>query len=44
MGIATGDTIVSTTMDIPANMETGPSRINVIANGISSPPSLVTVQ
>ena len=44
MGIATGNTIVSTTMDIPANMETGPTRINVIANGIPSPPRMVTVQ
>jgi Voltage gated chloride channel len=44
MGIATGNTIVSTTMDIPSNMETGPSRIEVIANGIPSRPRLVTVQ
>ena len=44
MGIATGNTIVSTTMDIPANMETGPTRIEVVANGIPSPPRTVTVQ
>jgi hypothetical protein len=44
MGIATGNTIVSTTMDIPASMETGSTRIQVIANGIPSPPRLVTVQ
>ena len=44
MAIATGNTIVSTTMDIPASMESGPTRINVIANGILSPPRLVTVQ
>jgi len=44
MGIATGNTIVSTTMDIPANMETGSTRIEVIANGIPSRPRQVTVQ
>jgi hypothetical protein len=44
MAIATGNTIVSTTMDIPADMETGSTRINVVANGIPSPPRLVTVQ
>jgi hypothetical protein len=44
MGIATGNTLVSTTMDVPVKMETGPTRINVIANGIPSPPRQVTVQ
>ena len=44
MGIVTGNTIVSTTMDIPANMETGPTRMEVIANGIPSRPRQVTVQ
>ena len=44
MAIATGNAIVSTMMDIPANMETGPSRIEVVANGIPSRGRQVTVQ
>jgi hypothetical protein len=44
MAIATGSTVVSTMVDIPANAETGPSRIQVVANGIASPARRVTIQ
>ncbi len=44
MGIATGTTIVSTMMDIPATAETGASRIQVVANGIASKARQVTIQ
>ena len=44
MAIATGSAIVSTMVDIPANAETGSSRIEVVANGIASRPRRVTIQ
>jgi hypothetical protein len=44
MGIATGSTIVSTTLDVPAAAETGASTIAVVANGIASRPKRVTIQ
>ena len=44
MGIATGSTIVSTTFDVPANAETGTSRVVVVANGIPSHGKRVTIQ
>ena len=44
MGIATGSTIVSTMVDVPANAETGASRIEVVANGIASRARQVTIQ
>jgi hypothetical protein len=44
MAIATGSTIVSTMLDVPANAETGSSRIEVVANGIASRPKRVTIQ
>jgi len=44
MAIATGSTIVSTMVDIPANAETGSSNIEVVANGIASRPRRVTIQ
>jgi hypothetical protein len=44
MAIATGSTIVSTMVDVPANAETGSSRFEVVANGISSRPKRVTIQ
>ena len=44
MAIATGSTIVSTMIDIPANAETGASRIEVVANGIGSRSRPVTIQ
>jgi hypothetical protein len=43
MGIATGNKIVSTTFDVPASLQAGPSLIFVIANGIPSIPKLVQV-
>jgi hypothetical protein len=44
MAIATGMARVSTMFDVPANAETGPSMIEVVANGIGSKPRPVTVQ
>jgi hypothetical protein len=44
MAIATGSAIVSTMLDVPANAETGPSRIQVVANGISSTARRVIIQ
>jgi hypothetical protein len=44
MAIATGNAIVSTMADIPTNMETGPSRIEVVANGIPSRARQVAIQ
>ena len=44
MAIATGQAQVSTMFDVPAGAETGPSTIEVVANGIASKPKPVTVQ
>jgi hypothetical protein len=44
MGVATGNTVVSTTFDVPATMETGPSALSVVANGIASTPVLIKVR
>jgi hypothetical protein len=44
MAIATGSAIVSTMVDIPANVETGTSRIEVVANGIASRARPVMIQ
>jgi hypothetical protein len=43
MGVATGNTIVSTLFDVPAGMETGAGSLTVVANGIASVPVSVTV-
>jgi hypothetical protein len=43
MGVATGNTTVSTNFDVPSGIETGPSSIVVVANGIPSAPTSVTV-
>ncbi len=43
MAIQTGSTPVSTQFDVPAGMETGPSSLVVIANGIASSPASVSV-
>jgi hypothetical protein len=43
MGVATGSTIVSTNFDVPAGIETGASELFVVANGIASAASAVTV-
>ena len=44
MAIATGNTLVSTMFDVPAAAETGPSRFEVVANGIASKAKAVTIQ
>src|SRR5262249_20206025 len=44
MGDATGTTPVSTNFDVPANAETGASKLAVVANGIASTPVNVTIQ
>lgn len=36
MGVATGSAIVSTNVDVPADLELGPSQLFVVANGIPS--------
>ena len=38
MGVATGDRLVSTHFDVPQQIESGPSRLEVVANGIASEP------
>jgi hypothetical protein len=43
MAVATGNAIVSTNFDVPAGMETGPSTLEVVANGIPSPSVSITV-
>ncbi len=44
MGVATGLKKVFTHFDVPAAIETGPSTIEVVANGIASLPVNVTLQ
>ena len=44
MAVATGDAIVSTHFDVPAEMETGSSSLEVVANAIPSKPVTITVQ
>jgi hypothetical protein len=36
MAVATGSSVVSTNFDVPSTMETGPSSLVVVANGIGS--------
>jgi len=43
MAVATGNAIVSTNFDVPVGMETGTSSLQVVANGIPSPPVTITV-
>ena len=43
MGVATGSAPVSTQFDIPANVETGASTLQVVANGIPSAPVAVNI-
>jgi hypothetical protein len=43
MGIATGATPVSTTFDVPLQTELGLSSLSVVANGIPSVPTPVTI-
>ena len=44
MGVATGGATVSTKFDVPADIELGPSKLYVVANGIPSPSQNITVQ
>jgi hypothetical protein len=44
MGIATGPKVVSTIFDVPSDIETGASTIEVVTNGIPSLPVSVTVE
>ena len=44
MGVATGNAVVSTKFDVPANIEAGASKVYVVANGIPSVPQNITVQ
>jgi hypothetical protein len=43
MGVATGSAFVSARFDIPATIETGVSKLEVVANGIPSAPVTVTI-
>jgi hypothetical protein len=43
MGVATGNSVVSTSFDVPAAAETGVSTLVVVADGIASDPVPVTV-
>jgi hypothetical protein len=43
MGVATGARIVSTWFDVPTDLETGDSKLEVVANGIPSLPMNITV-
>jgi len=43
MGVATGTTPVWTNFDVPAGIETGVSRVAVVANGLASPQVCTTV-
>src|SRR5262249_90137 len=44
MGVATGQTKVSTNFDVPAAAETGSSSLEVVANGIPAEPVAITVR
>jgi len=44
MGVATGSAKVSTNFDVPAGMETGASKLEVVANGIPSKGVSITVK
>jgi hypothetical protein len=43
MAVATGNATVSTNFDVPTSTETGPSSLEVVANGIPSPSVSITV-
>ena len=43
MGVATGNTAVSTNFDVPAAAETGASTVVVVANGVASATKSITV-
>lgn len=41
MGVQTGSLIVSTNVDVPQNLESGPADMEVVVNGIASPAVVV---
>jgi hypothetical protein len=43
MAVASED-VVSTHFDVPANQESGPSKLEVVANGIASEPRMILVE
>jgi hypothetical protein len=43
MGVATGSASVSTMFDVPSSIETGASSLVVVANGIASQSTKVTI-
>ena len=43
MGVATGASVITTNVAVPANLEPGASELFVVANGIESLPFKVTV-
>jgi hypothetical protein len=43
MAVATGSALVSTNFDVPASIESGPSSLVVVTNGIPSTPVSITV-
>ena len=43
MGVATGSLIVTTHFDVPAGIELGGSKLEVVANGIASSPVSVVI-
>jgi Kelch motif. len=43
MGVATGNAIINTNVQIPTDLETGLSELFVVANGIASEPFVVTI-
>jgi hypothetical protein len=44
MGVATGSLVVSTSFDVPSSMDTGASKLQVVANGLASKAVAVTVK
>jgi hypothetical protein len=43
MGVATGAAVITTNVEIPADIELGDSSLFVVANGIASQPFDVTI-
>src|SRR6185312_2684191 len=43
MGVATGSATIMTNFDVPAGMETGARKLEVVANGIPSTKVAITV-
>jgi hypothetical protein len=43
MGVATGNAVITTQVDIPSGIDLGDSMLVVVANGIASQPFPVTL-